>query len=284
MELLLGAHTSAAGGAPNALYEGWNIGATTIQLFTSNQKQWHGRTIGEAEVTLWNQALQKTGMQKVMSHGSYLINLGSSDPEMLYKSRVAVREELQRCHRLNLAYLNIHPGVATHGTTEECLATIAESLLLLEDLVSKGPTRILLETTAGQGKSVGHRFEHLAFLMEKVHRTIPIGICIDTCHIFTAGYDIRTEEGWNSTLKEFDEVIGWNHLHAFHLNDSMKKLGSRVDRHAPLGKGEIGLLSFHFLMHNAKTRAIPKYLETPGGPPLWKEEIALLKSLAQKSL
>jgi len=281
-KIWIGAHTSAAGGAPNALYEGKEIGATAIQLFTSNQKQWQGRKITPEEVALWEKALAETGIAEIMSHDSYLINLGSPDPEMLAKSRKAFREELERCHLLKIPYLNFHPGAATSGTLEACLERISESLLGMEDLIHKGKTRLILETTAGQGTSVGHRFEHIAVIFKEVHRLIPVGICIDTCHIFVAGYDIRTEEGWNKTLKEFDEIIGLNHLYAFHLNDSQKELGSRVDRHAPIGQGKIGPESFRFLMTSNHTRSLPKYLETPDGPPSWKNEIALLRKYADE--
>jgi deoxyribonuclease-4 len=278
-KILIGAHTSAAGGSPNALYEGKEIGATTIQLFTSNQKQWNGRTITPEEVKLWEKALDETGITDVMSHDSYLINLGSPDPEILRKSRQAFREEIARCHQLKIPYLNFHPGASTSGTLEECLATIAQSLIQMEDLILKGNTKLLLETTAGQGTSVGHRFEHIGEIMKEVHKKIPLGVCIDTCHIFVAGYDIRTADGWKKTLKEFDDIIGLQHLSAFHVNDSLKDLGSRVDRHAPLGEGKIGSESFRFLMQNNN---LPKYLETPDGPPGWKKEIATLRDYAQE--
>lgn len=278
-KILIGAHTSAAGGAHQALYQGQEIGATTIQLFTSNQKQWNGRSISEEEVRLWEQALEETGITDVMSHDSYLINLGSPDPEMLRKSRKAFREELERCHLLKIPYLNFHPGAATTGTEEACLKTIAESLLEMEDLIHKGNTKILLETTAGQGTSVGHRFEHIGSIVGEVHRKIPLGVCIDTCHIFVAGYDIRTPQGWEKTLQEFDALIGLKHLCAFHVNDSAKDLGARVDRHADIGQGKIGSESFRFLMqHNDH----PKYLETPNGPPTWKQEIATLREYAKE--
>lgn len=281
-KLSIGAHTSAAGGAQNALYEGASIGATTIQLFTRNQKQWHGKKYSEEEIALWEKAMDETGLVDVMSHDSYLINLGSPDKEMLRKSRAAFHEELERCQTLKIPYLNFHPGAATTGTEQECLDTIVESLLELEPLC-KGKTRILLEATAGQGTSVGHRFEHLGYLLKETHKKIPIGICIDTCHIFAAGYDIRTKEGWKKVLHEFDQIVGLDHLYAFHMNDSMKDLGTRVDRHAPLGEGKIGLECFDFLMTHPRTRHLPKYLETPGGPPLWKQEIELLRNLAKES-
>ncbi|MDE3056240.1 MAG: deoxyribonuclease IV [Verrucomicrobiota bacterium] len=281
-KLLIGAHTSAAGGAPHALYEGKEIGATTIQFFTNNQRQWRGRTIEKEEIVAWEAALEETGIEKPMSHASYLINLGSPDPELLHKSRAAFGEEIERCHHFRLAFLNVHPGVATQGNEEECLERIAESLLHWEKLLAKGETRILLETTAGQGKCVGYSFEQLGFLVEKVKKHVQVGVCIDTCHIFAAGYDIRTEEGWKKTLAAFEKEVGLEHLYAFHCNDSEKELGSRVDRHASLGKGKIGLESFRVLMTHPQTALLPKYLETPEGPIRWKEEIALLRKFVSK--
>lgn len=278
-KILIGAHTSASGGAPEALYEGREIGATTIQLFTSNQKQWNGRKIADEEVYAWEKALDETGIQDVMSHDSYLINLGSPDPEILRKSRKAFRDELERCHLFKIPYLNFHPGAATKGTLDGCLETIVQSLLEMEDLILKGKTKIVLETTAGQGTSVGHRFEHIGAILAPIKNRFPIGVCIDTCHIFVAGYDIRTEAGWKKTLQEFDEKIGLEYLTAFHVNDSAKELGSRVDRHAPIGEGFIGLESFRFLMEKNEH---PKYLETPDGPPGWKKEIATLRKYAEE--
>lgn len=280
--LLIGAHTSASGGSQNALYEGQRIGATTIQLFTSNQKQWAGRKISDEEVVLWEKALEETGIESVVSHDSYLINLGSTSAETLHKGRKAFREEIERCQMLNIPYLNFHPGAATGGSEEQCIETIIESLLEVEKLLQEGQkkTRLLLETTAGQGTTVGYRFEQLAQIIAGVQDKIPIGVCIDTCHIFAAGYDIRTRQGWENTLQEFDRIIGLNHLYALHLNDSLKDLGSRVDRHARLGEGKIGLDCFQYVMTDLKTKQLPKYLETPDGPEGWKEEIDLLKKYA----
>ncbi len=283
-DLLIGAHTSASGGAHNALREAFDIGATTCQLFTSNQKRWEGRTITEEELDLWHLALKETGIKKIMSHDSYLINLGSPDPEGLRKSRKAFKEELLRCHKLGLSFLNFHPGAALDSSEEDCLDTIVESLKHIEDIAAKGETRILLETTAGQGSSVGWKFEHLGYLIDKLHKRLSIGVCIDTCHIFAAGYDIRTKEAWEETLKEFDKAVGLKYLCAFHVNDSMKPLGSKRDRHAPLGEGEIGINCFKIMMAHPLTRDIPKYLETPEGPPLWKKEIAMLRKFAKNPL
>ncbi len=280
-ELLIGAHTSAAGGAHNAILEGHQIGATTVQLFTSNQKRWEGKQITDQEALLFKETVLSTGLSKIMSHDSYLINLGSPNPESLVKSRKAFREELVRCHKLDLAFLNFHPGAALDSTEEECLETIVKSLEHFEDLVARGNTRLLIEATAGQGSSLGWRFEHLGYIMDRLHKKISLGICLDTCHIFSAGYDIRTKKAWDETLSQFDKIVGLKHLYAFHVNDSMKPLASRKDRHAPLGEGEIGIECFKIMMTHPLMREIPKYLETPDGPPLWKKEIALLREFAQ---
>jgi deoxyribonuclease-4 len=281
-KIWIGAHTSASGGSFNALLEGREIGATTIQFFTSNQKQWQGRKIGLEEVELFEKTLEETAIDEIMSHDSYLINLGSPKRDLLHKSRKAFQEEIERCHLLQVSYLNFHPGAATDGNTEKCLETIVESLLSFEPLLSQGKTRLLLETTAGQGTSVGHRFEQIGWILKLLYKKIPIGVCIDTCHIFAAGYDIRTEQGWEKTLRQFDEAIGLEHLYAFHVNDSQKDLGSRVDRHACIGQGQIGIDSFQFLMTSKKTSNLPKYLETPEGIETWKKEIALLRNFAAK--
>lgn len=280
-KLLIGAHTSAAGGVQNALYQGKEIGATTIQLFTSNQRQWNAKPLAQETIDAWNIALQETGIRDIMSHDSYLINLGAPDPENLKKSREAFRLEIERCLQLGITYLNFHPGAALDKDPQECLDRIVESLLLFEPLISKGKTRLLLENTAGQGSAVGWRFEELAYILQKVHKHIPVGVCLDTCHLFAAGYDIRTDQACDATLKEFDRIVGLKHLYAFHLNDSVKGLGTRVDRHASLGKGLIGLECFDFLMNDPRTQAIPKYLETPEGPPVWTVEIQKLRDFVK---
>ncbi len=279
-KLLIGAHTSAQGGAHNALLEGQSIGATTIQLFTSNQKTWKGKEISDEEVVLWKEALAETGIKKVMSHDSYLINLGSPKPDILTKSRKAFIEELERCHRLDIAFLNFHPGSATGSTEEECLDTIIASVRAFEKECANGKTRLLFEATAGQGTNVGYCFEHLGYLVDRLKEYVPIGVCIDTCHIFAAGYDVRTPEAWDETVDEFSKKVGIKHLYAMHINDSMKPFDSRKDRHAALGEGEIGIKGFKAMMQHPKLREIPKYLETPIGPEGWKDEIKLLRKFA----
>jgi len=276
-KLWIGAHTSAQGGAHNALLEGQAIGATTVQLFTANQKTWRGKKIGEKEVALWEKTVAETGIEKVMSHDSYLINLGSPKTDGLHKSRIAFREEIERCHALKLDFLNFHPGAALHSTVEECLETIVASLAEFEKLVDQGPTRLLIESTAGQGTTVGYKFEHLGFLVDRLHKKLKIGVCLDTCHLFAAGYDVSSQKGWDSVLKEFDKEVGLKHLYALHVNDSLKPLGSRVDRHASLGEGMMGMEGFKAMMRSPILRPLPKYLETPD-PSIWKKEIDLLRS------
>ena len=279
-EILIGAHTSTAGGIHQALLEGKEIGATTVQFFTSNQKQWKGRPLTPEIIDLWEKSLEETGLKQLMSHDSYLINLGCPNSENLIKSRQAFQEEIQRCVQLGLSYLNFHPGAALTSDVQQCLDLIVESILQVQPLVEEGNTRLLIEATAGQGSTVGHRFEHLGYLVDRLADRLPIGVCIDTCHIFVAGYDVRTAANWEVVLKEFDRVVGLQHLYAFHLNDSLRELGSRVDRHQPLGEGMIGWDCFKFLMRDPRTRHLPKYLETPGGPELWKTEIKKLKEFA----
>lgn len=275
---LIGAHTSTAGGVHNALIEGQKIGASTIQIFTSNQKQWNGRIFSEDDLARWKEQLATSGITDIMSHDSYLINLGSNKSELLAKSRKAFREEIERCLALGLTYMNFHPGAATGAPEEECLDRIVESLLIMQPLLENTNLRLLIEATAGQGSTVGHKFEHLSSIIERTKEKIPIGVCIDTCHIFAAGYDIRDEAAWEQTLTAFDETVGMEHLYAFHINDSLFPLGSRKDRHANLGKGEIGMKCFEIMMTHPKMRFIPKYLETPNGEIMWKDEIALLRN------
>lgn len=273
---LIGAHCSAAGGVHYALLQGEKIGATTIQLFTANQKQWASKPISEEECTLWFETKEATGIESIMSHDSYLINLGSIDPMILEKSQKAFSAEIKRCHQLELTFLNFHPGAYTSGSPDLCLEQIVNSLLHLEKVIAEGSTRLLIETTAGQGTSIGAKFDEIGYIIDEVKHKIPIGVCIDTCHIFCAGYDITHYEGWTNTLKIFDKEIGLEHLYALHVNDSLKPLGSRKDRHASLGKGEIGIECFKAIMEHPKLKKLPKYLETPH-PEIWEKEIELLR-------
>lgn len=280
-KFLIGAHTSAAGGVHRALLEGKEIGATTIQLFTSNQRRWEGVLLTQSAIDLWKAALEETGLESIMSHASYLLNLGAPDEQNLVKSRIAFKEEIKRCLDLNISFLNFHPGAALKEDPQVCLDRIVESLLEVRSMVEKGSLKLLLETTAGQGSSVGCTFEQLAYIVQRVKDEIPIGVCIDTCHVFVAGYEVSSERAVDQLLTTFDQVVGLQYLKAFHLNDSLKPLGSRVDRHKDLGEGLIGIECFRSLMQNPKSALIPKYLETPGGPEVWRKEIDLLKKFGE---
>ncbi len=281
--LLLGAHCSASGGPHRALAEAQEIGATTLQLFTANQKRWAARRYTPEQLKLWQRDLQGTGMQGVMSHDSYLINLGSINPELLEKSRAAFRAEIERCQALGCTFLNFHPGSAVGGSREGCLEMICESLKSMRDLFDQPSSlTLLLETMAGQGSQVGASFEEIAYILKGVGHLVPLGVCLDTCHVFAAGYDLRTHEDCDRVWRTFDEVIGLESLKALHCNDSQKELGSRVDRHAPLGKGKIGWEAFAWLMRDPRARHLPKYLETPDGPASWREEIAQLRQFAEE--
>lgn len=279
---LLGAHTSAAGGLHKALYEGARIGATTVQMFTANQRQWQRKPLQEDKVAQFTAAMHETGLSYIMSHAGYLINPGSPNPEILEKSRICMYQEIQDCIRLGISFVNFHPGAAVSSTKEQCLETIIASFSLMQPLFdSNPPLMVLLETTAGQGSLIGSTFQEIGYLVRHLKHIIPVGVCLDTCHIFAAGYDITTLESWELVFKEFERHIGLSFLRAFHLNDSMFPVGKHKDRHAPLGQGHIGLDCFRVLMTHQNTRSIPKYLETPGGADLWEEEIRLLKSFEQ---
>ena len=277
---LIGAHTSAAGGVHNALLEGESIGATTIQLFTANQRQWQAKPLSDEAIKLWFEALEVTGLQEIMSHASYLINLGCPLEENLHKSRHAFAEEIKRCQALKLRFLNVHPGAALKESSLHCITLISESLKGMASLLEKGDLVVLLETTAGQGSTIGRSFEELKAIIDEVGDVIPLGVCLDTCHVFAAGYDLRDRTSLEEMLEQFERIIGLKYLRAFHLNDSKGALGSHIDRHAPLGAGKIGWECFKLLMKDPRTKHIPKYLETPDGPDLWRKEIAELCSFA----
>lgn len=274
---LIGAHLSISGGHYKAFEQAVEIGANTMQIFTANQKQWSPKSITEEGQQLWEEHRKDSGVSHIMSHASYLINLGSPREEVYTKSQQAMRSEIERCHKLKIDYLNFHPGAALTLSPEECMDRIVKNLLSLEKEIHKGKTLLVLEATAGQGTCIGHRFEELSYIIERVKGKIPIGVCIDTCHIFAAGYDISTKVGWEKVLDEFKRVVGISYLKALHVNDSKFPCGSRKDRHASLGKGEIGIEGFKAMMKLCQLEKLPKYLETPE-PALWEEEIALLRS------
>jgi deoxyribonuclease-4 len=278
MKKYIGAHVSASGGVENAPLNARAIGATAFALFTKNQRQWVAGPLTDENIEKFKKNCRESGFapHQVLPHDSYLINLGNPDPEPLEKSRNAFLDEMQRCEQLGLDRLNFHPGAHLKKMDEYgCLQLIADSINQALDQ-TKGVTAVI-ENTAGQGSNLGYTFEQIATIMERVKDQSRIGVCIDTCHAFTAGYDMRTRGAFEETFDRFGRVIGFEFLKGMHLNDSKKELGSRVDRHDSLGKGSLGLEPFRWIMADPRFEGIPLVLETPD-ESLWAEEIALLKS------
>lgn len=276
-----GAHVSASGGVENAVKNAKDIGATAFALFTKNQRQWLAPILTEEQIATFKAAMTEAGYQawQVLPHDSYLINLGHPEEEGLEKSRESFFEEMRRCELLGLDRLNFHPGSHLKKISEEeSLNRIAESINMALER-TKGVTAVL-ENTAGQGSNLGFRFEHLAYIIDRVEDKSRVGVCLDTCHSFAAGYDLRTKEACDATFAEFDRIVGFNYLRGMHLNDAMKPLGSRVDRHSPLGDGEIGWECFKYIAADSRFDNIPLVLETPD-EARWAEEIAKLKEFAK---
>ena len=274
----IGAHVSASGGVENAPLNAREIGATAFALFTKNQRQWVAKPLEDSSIRQFKANCEEAGYRpfQILPHDSYLINLGNPEKEALEKSRNAFLDEMQRCEQLGLDRLNFHPGAHLKKSgEEECMKRIAESVNLALRK-TRGVTAVI-ENTSGQGSNLGYTFEQIAFIMEHVEDDARIGVCIDTCHAFTAGYDIRTKEGFEKTFREFDELIGFNYLKGMHLNDSKKELGSRVDRHDNLGDGFLGTDPFRWIMADPRFDGIPLVLETPD-ETRWAKEISLLKS------
>ncbi len=279
MSKFIGAHVSASGGVQNAPLNAAAIGANAFALFTKNQRQWQAKPLDEATIAEFKRNCAEHGLlpEQVLPHDSYLINLGHHEMEALQKSREAFVDEMQRCQQLGLPLLNFHPGSHLNKISEsDCLARIAESINLALQQTS-GVTAVL-ETTAGQGSNLGWRFEQLAEIIEQVDDKARVGVCVDTCHIFAAGYELRDLDACARTFAEFDAVVGFDHLSAMHLNGSKSAFGSRVDRHHSLGQGHLGLAVFEFIMNDARFDNIPLVLETID-ESLWAEEIAFLRSL-----
>lgn len=275
----VGAHVSAAGGVENAPVNAHRIGATAFALFTKNQRQWVAKPLTEENISAFKLNCEKYGYlpKQILPHNSYLTNLGHPEKEALQKSRDAFLDEMQRCEQLGLDRLNFHPGSHLNKISEdECLGIIAESVnLALEQ--TKGVIAVL-EITAGQGTNLGYSFEQLRKIIDGVDDKTRVGVCIDTAHAFSAGYDLKTESGFEKTFQKFDEIIGFDFLKGMHLNDSKKELASRVDRHDSLGKGTLGLDVFRRIMNDSRFEDIPLILETPD-VDLWPQEIELLKSM-----
>ncbi|WP_163328341.1 deoxyribonuclease IV [Desulfurobacterium thermolithotrophum] len=277
----VGAHVSIAGGVFNAPLNAKEIGAKAFALFTKNQRQWKAKPFTEEIIKRFKENMEKVEISPkyILPHDSYLINLGHPEKEKRRKSIEAFVDEVNRCYQLGLNYLNFHPGSHLGKVSEkECLRIIADSINEILDRTKK--VILVLENTAGQGNNVGYRFEHLAEIIDLVKDKSRIGVCLDTCHMFAAGYDIRTKEAYEKTMKEFEDIVSFKYLKGMHLNDAKSQLGSRVDRHHSIGKGYIGLDAFKFIMNDKRLDNIPLILETPN-KLIWPEEIKLLYSLIE---
>lgn len=275
----IGAHVSVNGGVASAPLEASMIGAKAFALFTGYSNRWVTKPIPEGEVTLFKHRCEEFGFspEVILPHDNFLINLGSPDAQKLKLSRKSFLDEMKRCEQLGLKMLNFHPGSHLRQMSEEeCLDRIAESINITLDKTS-GVTAVI-ESTAGQGSNLGHSFEHLAHIIDKVEDKTRIGVCVDTCHSFSAGYNLADAEGYESTWREFDEVIGLKYLRALHLNDDMRERGSRIDRHASLGAGTLGAPFFFRLMKDSRFDNMPIILETPN-PEIWQQEIEWLYAL-----
>ena len=275
----IGAHVSASGGVENAVANALEIGANTFALFTKNQRQWVAKPLTEQSIQQFKSALAKAKInpKHILPHDSYLINLGHPETEALQKSRAAFVDEMQRCQQLGLSLLNFHPGSHLRKISEQdCIAIIAESINLAQQQV---PNVIaVIENTAGQGSNIGYRFEHLAEIIAQVEDKNRVGVCLDTCHTFAAGFDISTAKGCEQTFSEFGQIVGFNYLRGMHLNGSKTALGSRVDRHDSLQAGTIGTAVFEYIMQHTEFDNIPLILETIR-PEIWAQEISWLRSL-----
>ena len=259
----LGAHMSIAGGLPRAVDRAEASGCEALQIFTKSAGQWRARPLPAEEIALFRRRVRQTGIRPVVAHNSYLINLAAADPMLRAQSLASLAEELDRAEALGLDGLVMHPGSYTSGSEQQGLDLIADGLARLLRDRPQGRTRVLLEQTAGQGTNLGHRFEHLAYIIDRLQRSPRVGVCLDTCHLLTAGYDICTVEGYEQTFRLFDKLIGLRRITVFHLNDSKRPCGSRIDRHEHIGEGCLGLEPFRMLLNDRRFAKLPMLLETP---------------------
>ncbi len=274
----IGAHVSANGGVENAPENAFNIGATAFALFTKNQRQWVSAPLSSKSIALFKERCDKYGFKpfQILPHDSYLINLGHPETEALEKSRAAFLDEMQRCEQLGLDRLNFHPGSHLQKISiDESLSRISESINYALDK-THGVIAVI-ENTAGQGSNLGFEFEQIAQIIDKVEDKSRVGVCVDTCHSFAAGYDLSNAAGFKKAFDHFEEVVGFKYLRGMHLNDAKKGLNSRVDRHDSIGKGELGEETFKILMKDIRFDNIPLILETPD-EQIWKQEIEMLRS------
>lgn len=281
-ELLLGAHVSISGGFDQAIHRAVELGCNTMQIFLKSNRQWAARPINQQEIEQFKKAQIESSVCIVVAHSTYLVNIGAPDNEINRKSVACLRLELERCGKLGIPYLVIHPGAYLQSSQEECIEIIIKNLnaILAHD---HGTTMILLENTAGQGTTVGFTFEQLAYIMKQVTQPERIGICLDTCHAFVAGYDFRTTETYQVFMQHIDATVGIERLKVIHINDSKKGLGSRVDRHEHIGKGQIGLEVFRLIVNDPRLYKIPKILETPDEPEgADRQNMAIIQKLVKQ--
>ena len=277
----VGAHVSTAGGVVNAPQRAYEIGAKSFALFTGFSNRWNSKAISEKDAEQFKKACGEYGYSAdvILPHDNFLINLGSPEADKLEKSRNSFLEEMRRCEQLGLKMLNFHPGSHLKQISEDdCLKRIAESLNIA--LAETAGVTAVIENTAGQGSNLGHEFEHIARIIEHVDDKTRVGVCIDTCHAYSAGYDLATEEGYRRTWEDFDNIIGRDYLRGLHLNDDKRELASRIDRHESIGKGTLGLEFFRRLMNDSRFDGLPMILETPD-PGIWPDEIKLLYSFVK---
>jgi deoxyribonuclease IV len=277
----IGAHVSIAGSVENSVDRALQLGCETFQIFTKNQTQWKEKQYSPQQALQFRDRLAATDLKGdlLAVHNSYLINLCSVEPALLQKSRLAFLNEATRCAVLGIPYLIFHPGSHLGQGEEWGITTIAESINWVLQRLENDTVLFLLETTAGQGSNLGYRFEQLQQIMERIAPSGRIGICVDTCHIFAAGYDLRDEQTYEQTVERLQAVVGLDTIKAFHLNDCKSEFGSRVDRHERIGKGKIGLHVFRLLINDPRWRNRPGFLEVPGGDEAFKQDIAILKKI-----
>jgi len=269
-----------AGGLHNALRSGKEAGCDVIQIFTKSPQQWKAKELADADIEKFVQAQKETGILCLAAHDTYLINPAAADAELLQKSRDALADELRRSGMLGLPFVVMHQGAVGPATEEEALQRLADSVKYVLDAAPEGGPQLLLETTAGQGKCLGYRFEQIAYVLEAIGHDPRVGVCLDTCHLFAAGYDFRNAESYAATMGEFDRLIGMDRIRMVHANDSKKELGSRVDRHEAIGKGHIGPEAFRLLLTDPRLLHVPIILETPKDGDMDPINLAALRRAA----
>lgn len=282
--LRIGAHMSVAGGLSKAVERALVHGCEALQIFTKNASQWRGKPLDRAEVRLFRRRIDETGIMPVVSHASYLINLGTTFPLLREQSLAALVDELDRAHALGLLGVVIHPGTCTAGSEDEALRLVADAIRHAFRLRPRRKTMVLLEHTAGQGRTLGHRFEHLAAVIEHLDGSTRVGVCLDTCHLVASGYDITSDAGYAETFAAFERLVGLDRLKVFHANDSKKPCGSRVDRHEHIGQGCLGVDAFRRILNDRRFAGLPMLIETEKSPGCEKRGTIAADPLDMKNL